>query len=129
MSSILFDSGEITSGDTSEATYTDVVGLASGNVTVDSASDVLLMIASVPLTLAADAGALFRFDVDGTLVGPEMAAFTDATNEGCGASICFATTASAGTHTFGLQWKTMGADVSVVTTVRQMKVLKLPTQV
>jgi len=115
LSSLLVDLNNVTDADTSEAGYTDVVGLSQASVTVSSASNVILMMAVVPLKLDAsgDEGATFRFTLDGTLVGPEVSSFRDDTDKGCGTTICWAQTTTAADHTFALQWKTMGGNADV----------------
>jgi len=111
MSSLIVDIDNITSADTSEAdTYTDVLGLSQASVNVSSATNIILMMAVVPLKQdASDDSAQFRFTIDGTLVGPSVSAYKDDVNEGCGIAICWAQTVSAGNHTFALQWQTVGA--------------------
>jgi len=104
MSSILVN--KISSdADSADAGFTDIVGLSQSSVNVSSASNILLMIASIPQTLGGDASFDLRFAVDDILEGPEATYFTDGTDLGCGASLCWATTATAGTHKFAVQWR------------------------
>jgi len=128
MSSILFDSGAKTGSFASSGSYADVNGLASGSVTVDSASNVILLIASVPVARADDGNTIARFDLDGTLVGPEMVCFADnaSVDDMCGFSICYALTTDAGSHTFGLQWITIATNNSThATRERRMFVIEI----
>jgi len=109
MSDLIVDIKAVTSADTSESGYTEVVGLTQSSVNVDNANNIILLMATVPIKLASsgDTGALFRFAIDDVLVGPEMTGYTDEVDGGCGGAINFATTLSAGNHKFALQWKTM----------------------
>ena len=105
MSAIIVSKQKTTNGQTSTDRWADVDGMVD-TVDVGSASSVLLMIATVPILLDdnVDEEVAFRFKVDSTQEGPELKTFKDEVDEGCGRSICWATTASAASHTFSIQW-------------------------
>lgn len=103
MSSILVDITSQTA-DTPSAGFTEVTDLVD-TVVVPSGGVVLIM-AVVPLDLnASDEAADFRFAIDDVLDGPEVTAFKDTTNEGCGVALCFAITGLSGSTKFALQWR------------------------
>ena len=106
MSNALIVDLSSTNTDDAPSGFADVLDLAQSSVNVGSASSVILMIAVVPLrqTDTADETAAFRFAIDDSLVGPEVLAYKDGVDEGCGLALCFATTVSAGNHKFALQW-------------------------
>ncbi len=108
MSSILVNTQASDQQD-SGASWAPVPGLGAASITVESASDVILLIATIPSIMAggtSDRAAWFRFAIDGTREGPEGQAKYDNANEACGMSLCYATTLSPGTHEFRLEWIT-----------------------
>lgn len=109
MSSLLVDI-VTTSSQASTDTLTDITALAQSGVTVSSASNVLLMIATVPIALtSADDVIQFRFAVDDTPEGPFITYFNDDVGDGCGAAICWATTTTAADHKFSLEMQSVGS--------------------
>lgn len=99
--------------DTAESGFTDIVGLA-GSASVGAASSVVLLICTMPQRMDIDGNDHtydIRFEIDSVLVGPELHYFVDdfdGNGEGCGGSICFATTLSAASHDFAVQWRNHG---------------------
>ncbi len=109
MPDLLVDIGDSSSGTAPVVAsgYANVPGLVSASVTVDGTASILMIVATVEMILQADTVSTFRLTVDGSQVGPYAQTFQDATDEGTG--LCsltwFETGLSAGTHTFGIQWR------------------------
>jgi len=127
VSDLLVDVQGSTNSQTSTASWVDVTDLVDTQ-TVSSASVTLLMIATVPITQASgDQTVSFRFAIDGTQEGPELPTFSDSTLEGCGRSLCWATTASAESHAFSIQWISIGGLHATLDTarVRNLQVIEI----
>ncbi len=107
------------------ATWTDL--FATGTVGVQGTSSILLMLANVPLLMAADASCDFQFSVDGTQEGAITTVWTDAASEGNGWSgIHVLTGLSAGSHTFELAYQDRyGAPVIDDTRDRTFQVIEI----
>jgi len=94
------------SSSTAAAGFADILDLVD-TVTIEDSGNVVLLIAVVPLELVGseDECADFRFAIDDVLVGPEVSAFKDEADEGCGVAICWAATGLSGSTKFALQWR------------------------
>ncbi len=128
MSKLLVDQSGVSSG-SSTGSFADVPDLAASSIVVASASNVILMVATVPLLHDAntDESADFQFAVDDVVEGPRLTAFAqDSTNEGCGRTICYARTGLSGSHKFALRWITRGAAAAIDTGhVKEMQVIEI----
>lgn len=95
-----------TGAQSAPSTWGDLASL-TGSPTVQGTGSVCLMIASVSIDDATgDECMQMRFVVDGTPVGPEMGAFSDATDEANSVTMAFAVDGlSAAAHTFKVQFQ------------------------
>lgn len=108
-STLLAEVDTAASGSDSTNTMAEVGAMTTGSVTVDSTSNVVLMIANCPLSLAptGDDCARFRWADGGTREGSAVTVQKDAPDEGNGLSgFCWAKTGISGSHTFALHWQT-----------------------
>ena len=108
-----------TASGTSMEAWVDVPGL-SDTVIVAGAGSIIMLIASVALELRTDDNAQFRFANNGTPEGPNIAVFTDATNEGNGLSgLVWLKTGVSGSQTFSLQWQSTTSQHVTLDTTRE----------
>jgi len=99
-----------TSSQASTDSLVDITALAQSSVAVGSASSIILMMATVPLALTSGDDVIqFRFAVDDTPEGPFVTYFNDDADDGCGGSICWATTTTAANHKFALQMQSVAS--------------------
>ena len=127
MSTLLVDKSS-QSAASSTGTYADVADMVD-TVVVGSSSSVVLLIATVPMDLvdSGDESATFRFEIAGTQEGPELTFFArDNTDQGCGATLCYAKTGLSGSTKFALQWITSGNAASTDTgRTREFQVIEI----
>lgn len=125
MSEILVDVTS-QSADTPSAGFTEVADLV--DTVVVPSGGVVLILAVVPLGQedTSDEGADFRFAIDDVLDGPEITAYKDQIDEGCGVALCFAITGLSGSTKFALQWRIRRATPIVDTgRVRSLQVIHI----
>lgn len=104
MSNLLFTTNLQTSQNAPVA-FEDVTGLTSGTVSVTSGSIIILQ-ASVPITLSGDDGCEFSFSVGGTEEGPEVIlSYSDGVDEGYCGNLIYVLTGLSGDQTFSVEWK------------------------
>jgi len=118
----------LSSVDTDDAVggYTDIVDMTA-TATPASAGSILLMLGNCPITDAADATAIFTFEIDAVDVGPELAAFTDAATSGdtCGVSMMWAETGHSGSTDFAWQWDEVKGVINTITETRTFQVIEI----
>lgn len=115
--------------DAADAGFTDIVGLTDTQVVVEGS--VLLLLGNVQQTLTqSECSHGTRFTIGGVFEGPELTAFDDTADEGCGQSMLWMKSGISGSTAFALQWdEILGAVSADTSRVRSLQVIQITANV
>jgi len=114
--------------DDADAGFTDIIDLTDTKTV--AAGSVLILLGQMPPKLtSAEFNMGCRFTIAGTFEGPELTAFNDATDEGCGQSMMWMKDGISGSTAFALQWNEVHGVISADTAVRSLQVIEITANV